>query len=272
MLYSESAHSVEGAITEAEVNPGISFDFEGRVALVTGASRGIGARIAELLGRSNARVLVNYREHGEEAEQACETIIKAGGEAEAFRADVGDPTEVSALFSHINERWERLELLVNNAGARFDALTHALTDEKWEECQRINLRSVFLVTREALKLMSRARFGRIVSVSSIAGSIGSFGQSNYAAAKAGISAFMKSVALEYGQKNIRANTVVPGIIETDMTADMKGDFRESVLAQIPLRRFGRPEEVAYPICFLLTEAASYINGATIHINGGGLRL
>jgi len=263
---------MEGSITSVEESCGISFDFQGRVALVTGASRGIGASVAELLARSNARVIICYREHQDLAEQVCSDIVEAGGEAEVYRADVGEPSEVADLFSHIDERWENLDLLVNNAGARFDAVTHSLTDEKWDEALRVNLRSVFLVTREALKLMSRARFGRIVSVSSIAGSIGSFGQSNYAAAKAGISAFMKSVALEYGQKNIRANTVIPGIIETDMTADMKEDFKEAVLAQIPFRRFGKPEEVAYPICFLLSEAASYINGATMHINGGGLRL
>ncbi|OPX21391.1 MAG: hypothetical protein B1H03_06685 [Planctomycetales bacterium 4484_113] len=251
---------------------GITFDFQGRVALVTGASRGIGARVAELLGRSNARVLINYFEHGEQAEQVAAAIRQAGGEARVFHADVSEPVEVAALFAHLQELWGEMHFLVNNAGARFDAITHSITDEKWEQCQRVNLRSVFLVTREALKMMTSSRFGRIVSVSSIAGTIGSFGQSNYAAAKAGISALMKSIALEYGPKNIRANTVIPGIIETDMTADMKGDFKESVLAQIPLRRFGHPEEVAYPICFLLTEAASYINGATIHINGGGLRL
>jgi len=250
----------------------LAFDFESRVSLITGASRGIGAEIALLMGRSNSPVVVNYKNQKERAEALCHEIHKLGGKAIAIQADVTAPEDVEKMFRIAKETLGEVQLLVNNAGARFDALTHSMSLEKWEECIRTNLLSVFLVTREALKAMLRNNFGRIVSVSSVAGTVGSFGQSNYSAAKAGISAFMKSVAVEYGRRNIRANTVVPGIIETDMTKDLRADFRESLLEQIPMSRLGKPSEVAYPVCFLLSEGASYINGITLPVNGGGLRL
>lgn len=248
------------------------FDFTGGVALVTGASRGIGAVTARMLGAGGAKVYVNYLTHGSEADSVVAAIRDAGGSAEAVRFDASSPQEVSPAIASIFEREEGIDYLVNNAGVRYNSLTHATSDKLWQDCLRINLDAAFCVTRQVVKSMARRQKGSIVIVSSIAGSIGSFGQSAYAAAKAGLVGFAKSVALEYGPRGVRTNVVIPGIINTDMTKNLREDFRKSVLAQIPCNRFGEPEEVAGPICFLLSDAASYINGATLHINGGGSRL
>lgn len=250
----------------------MKFDFSGRVALVTGASRGIGAETAKLLGAGGARVYLNYRTSRERAEEVAADIRRAGGKADLAPFDVSDQAQVATAIASILEREQTIHLLVNNAGVRYDSLVHSTTPEQWEGCVRDNLNSVFYVTHEVVKAMVKHGGGSIVMVSSIAGSIGSFGQSAYAAAKAGIVAFAKSVALEYGSRGVRANAVIPGIIHTDMTANLRDKFLESVLEQIPCKRLGEPEEVAPAICFLLSDAASYINGATLHINGGGLRL
>ncbi len=239
---------------------------------MTGGSRGIGSAIAYLLGKSNAVTIVNYKTNKQSAEEVCNLISSNGGKAYAFQCDVTVPEQVETMFGEIGKKFGNIQLLVNCAGARLDALTHSMKADEWEDCIRVNLSSVFYVTKEAIKQMLKIKFGRIVSVSSVAGTVGSFGQSNYSAAKAGIVGLMKSIAVEYARKNIRANTVIPGIIETDMTSNLRDDVVESLKSQIPVRRFGKPEEVAYPVCFLLSEAASYINGATLHINGGGLRL
>ncbi len=188
------------------------------------------------------------------------------------RFDVSDPLQASAGITAILEREEAIDLLVNNAGVRFNGLTQGIAPEAWDECTRMNLDSAFYVTKEVVRPMSKHQRGSIVFVSSIAGSIGSVGQSAYAASKAGIVALAKSVALEYGAKGIRANVVIPGIISTEMTQNLREEFKQSVLAQIPCNRLGLPEEVAPAICFLLSDGASYINGATLHINGGGLRV
>lgn len=241
------------------------------MALVTGASRGIGAATARLLGASGAKVYVNYLASEERADDVVAGILAAGGHAEKARFDASDPAQVAAGVAAILEREEAIDLLVNNAGVRFDGLTHGMAPETWDECTRMNLDSAFYVTKEVVRPMSKHQHGSIVFVSSIAGSIGSFGQSAYAASKAGVVALAKSVALEYGAKGVRANVVVPGIISTEMTQNLREDFKQSVLAQIPCNRLGLPEEVAPAICFLLSDGASYINGATLHINGGGLR-
>jgi 3-oxoacyl-[acyl-carrier protein] reductase len=249
----------------------VKFDFSGRVALVTGASRGIGAETAKLLGASGAKVYINYLKNRESAEEVAEAVRAAGGTAELAPFNATDHSQVATAVAAILEREETIHLLVNNAGVRYDSLIHSTTPEQWEGCVRDNLNSVFYVTHEVIKAMAK-HGGSIVMVSSIAGSIGSFGQSAYAASKAGIVAFAKSVALEYGTRGVRANAVVPGIIRTDMTANLRDKFLESVLEQIICKRLGEPSEVAPAICFLLSDAASYINGATLHINGGGLRL
>jgi len=248
------------------------FRFPGQVALVTGGSRGIGAAVARLLGAGGAQVYVNFLRRAEDARRVVADIAGAGSRAQAIQFDAGDPEQVGTAVAQILEEAGSIDLLVNNAGERFDSLAHSTTEEMWRQCQRVNLESVFLVTRSVVKHMARQHHGSIVVVSSIAGSIGSFGQSAYAAAKAGVVAFAKSIALEYGGKGVRINAVIPGIINTEMTANLREDFRSSVLAQIPCGRFGEPEEVAGAVCFLLSDAASYINGATLHINGGGLRL
>ena len=215
---------------------------------------------------------MNYLSSEGRADDVVAGIRAAGGHAEKAQFDASDPVQVAASVAAILECEEAIDLLVNNAGVRFDGLTHGMTPETWDECTRMNLDSAFYVTKEVVRPMSKHQRGSIVFVSSIAGSIGSFGQSAYAASKAGVVALAKSVALEYGAKGVRANVVVPGIISTEMTQNLREDFKQSVLAQIPCNRLGLPEEVAPAICFLLSDGASYINGATLHINGGGLRV
>jgi 3-oxoacyl-[acyl-carrier protein] reductase len=269
MLYSVGYFPYVGCATP---DSRAHFEFPGQVALVTGASRGIGAATAKMLGAGGAKVYVNYLNSLARAEEVVASIRAAGGIAEAVKFDASDPAQVASAVAGILERDEAIDLLVNNAGVRFDGLTHGTAPEAWDECLRINLGSAFLVTREVVRPMSKHQRGSIVFVSSIAGAIGSFGQSAYAAAKAGITGLAKSVAMEYGAKGVRANVVIPGIISTEMTQNLREDFKQAVLAQIPCNRLGEPEEVASAICFLLSDAASYINGATLHINGGGLRI
>ena len=247
-------------------------DLTGRVALVTGASRGIGRAIALALAEAGASVAVNYRESAEAAEAVCSDIEAAGRPALAMQADVRDLDAVSAMVKQVTNELGGLHILVNNAGVVADQYVAFMKPEQWDEVVDTSLKGAFNCTKAAVRGMMREKWGRIVSISSDAGLMGDVRRVNYSAAKAGLVGFTKAAARELASQGITVNAVAPGIIETDMTADMKGDFKESVLAQIPLRRFGHPEEVAYPICFLLTEAASYINGATIHINGGGLRL
>jgi 3-oxoacyl-[acyl-carrier protein] reductase len=243
-------------------------DLTGRIALVTGASRGIGEACAYALADAGATVLVNAREENEDTARVCHTIRSAGGTSEVSLFDVADSAQVKQAFAAIAEKHGRLHILVNNAGRRVDALALRMSDEQWRQSLAINLDGVFFCCREALGLM-RAEGGSIVNISSVAAFAGSAGQANYSAAKAGVIGLTRSLALEYGGRNIRVNAVVPGIIETAMTGNIKEALREQMLAQIPVRRFGRPEEVASAVLFLASQDASYISGATLHVNGGG---
>lgn len=243
-------------------------DLAGRVALVTGASRGIGEACAYALAEAGAIVLVNSREENEDTARVCETIAAAGGSSEVCLFDVADSAQVKQAFVAIAQKHGRLHILVNNAGRRVDALALRMSDEQWRQSLAINLDGVFFCCREALGLM-RADGGSIVNISSVAAFAGSAGQANYSAAKAGVIGLTRSLALEYGGRNIRVNAVVPGIIETAMTGNIKESLKEQMLAQIPVKRFGRPEEVASAVLFLASDGASYISGATLHVNGGG---
>jgi 3-oxoacyl-[acyl-carrier protein] reductase len=243
-------------------------DLSGRIALVTGASRGIGEACAYTLADAGATVLLNSHAESEAVTTVCETIRKAGGSSEVLCFDVADSAQVKQAFTQISEQHGRLNILVNNAGKRVDALALRMSDEQWRESLAINLDGVFFCCREALGLM-RADGGSIVNISSVAAFAGSAGQANYSAAKAGVMGLTRTLALEYGGRNIRVNAVVPGIIETAMTSNIKDSLREQMLAQIPAKRFGRPEEVAAAVLFLASDAASYISGATLHVNGGG---
>lgn len=244
-------------------------ELEGRVSLVTGASRGIGKAIALKLASLGSKVAVNYREREAEANSVIEAIAsQGGGEAIAIKADVADTEAVKAMVEQVTDRWGSIDILVNNAGITRDTLVLRMGDKDWDEVIDTNLRGAYLCTKFALRSMIRQRRGRIINISSIAGVMGNPGQSNYAASKGGLIAFTKSVAREIGSRNITVNAVAPGFIVTDMTDKLPSERKESVLAIIPLQRFGEPEDVAELVAFLASEKAGYITGQVICIDGG----
>jgi len=245
-------------------------ELEGRVSLVTGASRGIGKAIALKLASLGSKVAVNYREREAEANSVIEAIAGQGGaEAIAIKADVADTEAVKAMVEQVTDRWGTIDILVNNAGITRDTLVLRMGDKDWDEVIDTNLRGAYLCTKFALRSMIRQRRGRIINISSIAGVMGNPGQSNYAASKGGLIAFTKSVAREIGSRNITVNAVAPGFIATEMTDKLPSERKESVLAIIPLQRFGEPEDVAELVAFLASEKAGYITGQVICIDGGG---
>ena len=244
-------------------------ELEGRVSLVTGASRGIGKAIALKLASLGSKVAVNYREREAEANSVIEAIAsQGGGEAIAIKADVADTEAVKAMVEQVTDRWGSIDILVNNAGITRDTLVLRMGDKDWDEVIDTNLRGAYLCTKFALRSMIRQRRGRIINISSIAGVMGNPGQSNYAASKGGLIAFTKSVAREIGSRNITVNAVAPGFIVTDMTDKLPSERKESVRAIIPLQRFGEPEDVAELVAFLASEKAGYITGQVICIDGG----
>lgn len=250
----------------------LHIDFTGKVALVTGGARGIGAACARKLAEGGASVAVNFKTSGAAASQLVSAIESDGGKGAAFGFDISDFDATAAGVREIESNFGGIDLLVNNAGARHDNLTHRMTRSEWNSGIEDNLSGVFNVTKVCLEGMLKRRFGRIVTVSSVAGQVGSLGQSNYAAAKAGAIAFTKSVATEYAGRNIRANTVIPGIISTDMTKDLKEEIAKSFIDRIPLKRFGEPDEIADVVVFLLSDMSSYVTGATLSVNGGGMMI
>ncbi len=239
-----------------------------RVALVTGSGKGIGRAIALGLASRGYTVAVNYRSSSAAAAEVVKTATEMGVRAEAFQADVSSADEVSGLFDAIDKSLGPVEVLVNNAGITRDGLLMRMKDSDWESVIRTNLESVFLATRQAVKQMARARWGRIVSISSVIGLIGNPGQCNYSAAKAGIIGFTKSVAREFGSRNITANAIAPGFIDTDMTESLNDNLKEQMLGQIPLGRIGKPEDIANLAAFLVSEEASYITGQVVAVDGG----
>jgi 3-oxoacyl-[acyl-carrier protein] reductase len=244
----------------------------GKVALVTGASRGIGAACAVALAQAGAAVALNSRGQDQTEDAGAEAVAAeinaAGGRAITVFFDVSDSAAVGAGVNSVVEQMGRLDILVNNAGLRLDGLAMTMKDEQWRAALGVNLDGVFFCCREAIRHM-RKTGGSIINVSSVAAFAGSAGQANYSAAKAGVLGLTRSLALEYGSRAIRVNAVVPGIIETAMTGDVKPELREAWLKQIPLGRLGQPQDIAQAVLFLAGETASYITGATLHVNGGG---
>lgn len=239
-----------------------------RVALVTGASRGIGRAAALQLAADGHRIAVNYVRARAEAEAVVEAIRAAGGEARAIGGDVGTEAGVAELFATTGETLGPVEILVNNAGVVRDNLLLRMTAEEWDEVLAVNLRSVFLCTRTALRGMLKARWGRVISITSVSGLAGNAGQANYAAAKAGIVGFTKSVAKEVGSRGITVNAVAPGFIETDMTGAIDEAGREQVRTLITLGRFGTPEEISAAVGYLASEQAAYVTGQVLVVDGG----
>lgn len=243
-------------------------DLSGRVAIVTGGSRGIGRATAERLAASRATVVVNYRGNAAAAEATVAAITAAGGKALAVQGDVSQPADVEQLVKTTLEQFGRIDILVNNAGITRDNLLLRMKESDFDEVIATNLRGVFLCTRAVLRPMTKQRFGRIINITSVIGLIGNAGQANYAAAKAGIIGFTKSTAREMASRGITVNAIAPGFIETEMTDALNEETRKAILATIPLGRFGQPAEVAGLICFLASDAGAYISGQTLTIDGG----
>lgn len=239
----------------------------GRTAIVTGASRGIGKAVALKLASEGASLVVTATSM-EAAQMTADEIIKMGGKALAMQVNVADTSQVQALFTKAVEAFGRVDILINNAGVTKDGLLLRMKDEDWDSVMNVNLKGAFACTREAVKLMSKAKSGRIVNISSVVGEMGNAGQANYSASKAGLIGLTKSVAREFAARNITVNAVTPGFIETDMTAALSEKAREALSQQIPLVRFGTPEDIANAVYFLVSDMGGYITGHVLSVNGG----
>ncbi|CAA6809354.1 MAG: 3-oxoacyl-[acyl-carrier protein] reductase (EC [uncultured Sulfurovum sp.] len=244
--------------------------FTGKNVLVTGSSRGIGAEIAKSLAGFGLKVWVNYRSGEAEANAVKEAIVAASGEAEVIGFDVSDEAAFVAAVKSIVTADGELAYLVNNAGITNDKLAMRMKSEDFMSVIDANLKSTFIGCREAVKVMSKKRFGSVVNIASIVGETGNAGQTNYAASKGGTIAMTKSFAMEAAPRGIRFNNITPGFIATEMTSVLKDEVKDAFTAKIPLARFGNPSEVAEATAFLLSDHASYITGETLKVNGGML--
>ncbi len=240
----------------------------GRVALVTGGSRGIGRAIALKLAQDGHRVAVNYRERADAAAEVVRLIEEMGGVAIAVQGDVGKAEDVKRVFAEVTEKLGPVQVLVNNAGIERTMLLIGLDEDAWDQVIESNLKSVYLCSRTAARQMIKARWGRIISISSVVAKIGGPAHTNYAASKAGIIGFTKSIAREFSSRNITANAVAPGFIQTEMTEKLSEKAREEIFKQIPMGKLGTPKDVAGVCLFLASSEADYITGQTIVVDGG----
>ncbi len=242
-------------------------NMDGKIALVTGASRGIGKAIAETLGNAGATVIgTATTDKGADAISAY--MADAGIAGKGMVLNVTEPESIDKLIKNINADYKRVDVLVNNAGITRDTLLMRMKDEDWDAIINTNLTSIFRLSKAVLRGMMKARAGRIISISSVVGASGNAGQTNYAAAKAGIVGFSKSMAREVGARGITVNVVAPGFIDTDMTRELSDDQKTALLGNIPLNRLGKPSEIAGAVLFLASDLGAYITGETIHVNGG----
>ena len=238
-----------------------------QVALVTGASRGLGKAIALALAKHGAAIAAVARSE-EALKETLETIRGAGGVAEGFAGDVSDGAAMDAVVEKIAARFTKIDILINNAGVTRDGLLARMTSEAWDAVINTNLKGAFNLTRTVGRMMVKQRSGRIINISSVIGLMGNAGQANYAASKAGLIGFSKSVAREFASRGITCNVICPGFIETDMTKELNDDLRKKLLERIPLQRFGQPEDVAGVAAFLCSPAANYITGQILTVDGG----
>jgi 3-oxoacyl-[acyl-carrier protein] reductase len=241
---------------------------DGKCALVTGASRGIGRAIAVKLASEGAKVALNYAGNAAAADEVKKEIEAAGGQAITVQADVSDPASVEAMIQTVVDAFGQIDILVNNAGITRDGLLLRMKDEDFDAVINTNLKGIFYTTKLVSKLMMKKRFGRIVNMASVVGLTGNAGQTNYAAAKAGVIGFSKSAAKELAARGITVNMVAPGFIETDMTAVIPEKAKEAMMGGIPLGRAGKPEDVANAVLFLVSDQAAYITGQVLKVDGG----
>jgi 3-oxoacyl-[acyl-carrier protein] reductase len=250
------------------VTPRFLTDLSGKVALVTGGSRGIGRAIAIRLAQAGSKIAFNYHSNHDAAQEVLGDLKGGGAHAMAIAGDVSVAADVNKLVTATLEAFGRIDILVNNAGITRDMLLMRMSEEDWDAVLDTNLKSVFLVTKAVLRGMSRQRSGRIVNITSVSGLLGNAGQANYAASKAGMIGFTRSVAREYASRGITVNAVAPGFIETDIWANVTAEARASILNMAPLGTIGHPEDVAEAVAFLASDAARYITGQTLNVDGG----
>lgn len=241
----------------------------GKVAIVTGAAQGIGRAIAETLARDGADIVVADLDPGR-SQEAVVAIQQLGGRALNVKVNVADFNDVKAMADHVMKEWGKIDILVNNAGITRDGLLLRMKEEDWNLVLQVNLNGTFHCTKAVLQPMTKARYGRIVNIASIVGAMGNVGQANYAASKAAVMGFTKTVAREYASRNVTVNAVAPGFIDTAMTQGLPPEVKETLQKQIPLGRLGQPGDIAAAVRFLVSEEASYITGHILHVNGGML--
>ena len=241
---------------------------DGEIALVTGGSRGIGRAIALRLAEEGAKVAINYAGNQTAAEEVKAIIEQHGGTAMIVQTDVADSAAAAEMVARVHEELGGLDILVNNAGITRDTLLVRMKDEDFDAVINTNLKGIYACTKAAAKFMTKQRSGRIVNLSSVVGEIGNIGQTNYAAAKAGVIGFSKAAAKELAARHVTVNVVAPGFIDTDMTAVLKDSIREKLIEGIPLGALGKPEHVADAVLFLVSDAASYITGQVLNVDGG----
>lgn len=251
---------------QLEIQPTKNLLLNGKVAIVTGGSRGIGAEIAKKLAKKGAQVVINYKSSADHANAIVKEIEHSGGSAYAICSDISNTEDVRDFIEEVKSRYGKIDILVNNAGITRDRTFRNLSEEEWNEVIDVNLNSVFLTTSAVINQMLEQKYGRIINISSVIGQTGGFGQTNYAASKAGLIGFTKSLALETATSGVTVNAILPGFIDTEMVQQVPENILNNIISTIPMRRLGQTDEIADAVLFLTQ--ASYMTGQSLHVNGG----